>query len=359
MIVFDLGRKGGLPLYSKGILDRINTRETIVIQSIFRECGFLNSTTKVFKVPTYRNKVEFLFSFIPLSYLLIYILYLRLSTNNRTVYFPYGHLWAPILIIFCRILGMTVFYTVHDGVMHVGDKNIIESSIQKISIVFSNKVIVLSDFVKNQIIKHHKVSEDIIHQSSLGTLAQDSSIDYKKKKESLANSFLFFGRISEYKGVELLIDAFCTSDILSKKSLTIAGKSSYHIDYSNIKSKMDNFEVIDEFVSEYRIKQLFESHDVLVLPYIDATQSGVITHAMKSNTLIVVTDVGALSEQLGDDSAFICKPTKSSLAETLEQVISEDVLRREKFSSFVKSNKLAEEKNLKICKDLYDYLSDI
>jgi glycosyltransferase involved in cell wall biosynthesis len=57
---------------------------------------------------------------------------------------------------------------------------------------------------------------------------------------------------------------------------------------------------INRFIEESEIKSLFEQADVLICPYRDATQSGVLMTAAAFKTPVIVSNVGALSEYIKD-----------------------------------------------------------
>ena len=114
-------------------------------------------------------------------------------------------------------------------------------------------------------------------------------------------NFLYFGRIDGYKGLHILADAFA---LLSKKykdiTLTIAGGGDF-TDYEEAYKKIERVEVINKYIVEDEIAELFtRPNTVLVLPYLDATQSGVIGTGFNYLTPIIASDTGGIKEQLFD-----------------------------------------------------------
>ena len=78
-----------------------------------------------------------------------------------------------------------------------------------------------------------------------------------------SSRILFFGRNLTYKNIELVY-------LLSKETkyqFTIASSGCNFTDTSNCK-------VINAYISEIEVDNLFRSHDVLILPYIEVSQSG-------------------------------------------------------------------------------------
>lgn len=112
---------------------------------------------------------------------------------------------------------------------------------------------------------------------------------------------LFFGIIRKYKGLELLLKAMSEEKIKKLNiKLLVAGefyedKSQYLelIDKLNIK---DNIIFIDKYIPNDEVKYYFCAADLVVQPYLSATQSGVTQIAYNFEKPVLVTNVGSLAE---------------------------------------------------------------
>lgn len=121
---------------------------------------------------------------------------------------------------------------------------------------------------------------------------------------------LFFGYIKQYKGLELLISSL--PDVVNKIEnvhLLIVGEvygdaKKYHdaIDEIGMKKRVT---FIDRFVKDEEIELFFKAADVLALPYLQATQSGVLQIAYDMELGAVATPVGSLAELVLDDKTGI------------------------------------------------------
>lgn len=318
MLVFSLGRNGGMMDYAKSILSRVDLDDILVVfESEFSKNKFESEKSKF--VPTYRDKFEFLLSiFTRLPFLLFQVLKFR----RNKLYFPYFHPWSLPIIIVGRLTGSRIYFTVHDSIMHKGDYNFLEDFLLRKSIELSTDLIFLTNHVYEVTERHFNIRGKSIFLSKLGYLETEHDSKYTLKREFNGNSFLFLGRVSEYKGVEVLLECFSNSEILQEKRLTVAGKSNYVVPYESYDLK--RLSVLDYFLPEEEIVELVNSHDVLVLPYIEATQSGVLGYALKSNTQVVLTNVGGLCEQIPPNCGVFCEPNAGSLKATLESVVRGD-----------------------------------
>lgn len=112
------------------------------------------------------------------------------------------------------------------------------------------------------------------------------------------NYILFFGTVQEYKGVQLLIDAFNKSEIKEKVKLVIAGKG---LNCNNI---TDNIIRINRFIDDNEIKPLFENAKFIIYPYLSATMSGVLSLAYFFNKSVIVSDIPFFKEYNNDLTVF-------------------------------------------------------
>ena len=149
---------------------------------------------------------------------------------------------------------------------------------------------------------------------------------------------LFFGRLRPYKGLEYLLSAF---ELLSKAEpsyrLVIAGESKkgseayYESIQNRIASHPNRDRIISrvEFIPDQDAEVYLKAADVMVLPYIDIFQSGILFLSYSFGLPVVAADVGAFREEIIDGkTGFICRPCDSmDLAKALETYFTSDLFR--------------------------------
>lgn len=100
---------------------------------------------------------------------------------------------------------------------------------------------------------------------------------------------LFFGRIEEYKGISLLYKTFTeTSDLYEHFYLVIAGKGTLPF---NRASNEKNVIIMNRYIKDTEIANMYQNAACVVYPYISATQSGVLSLAYYFETPILASDV--------------------------------------------------------------------
>ena len=101
------------------------------------------------------------------------------------------------------------------------------------------------------------------------------------------------------QGDWVLLDAFgqITRESEHDVVLTIAGSGDLQ-PYESELSKIAGLDVRNKWLSDSEFGQLIHSHDVLILPYLEASQSGVIAAAHGAGKPVVAFSVGGISEQI-------------------------------------------------------------
>lgn len=115
-------------------------------------------------------------------------------------------------------------------------------------------------------------------------------------------NLLFFGLIRDYKGLDILLNAFGKLD--SGYQLIVAGEPYGSFEkYRNIIDRSpakDRIRLFTRYIKDSEVKVFFSASDLAVLPYRSATQSGISAIAYHFEVPMVVTDVGGLRQSIGD-----------------------------------------------------------
>lgn len=141
---------------------------------------------------------------------------------------------------------------------------------------------------------------------------------------------LFFGLIRDYKGLDILLDAWkeVQRDDLQ---LLVAGEfyTSREKYIPAIESLGDRVVLHDSFVYEDEVKYWFSVADAVVLPYKTATQSGVTQVAYNFRVPMIVTNVGGLAEIVPDGKVgFVVRPEAKAVVEAIERLYEDNNLMR-------------------------------
>jgi glycosyltransferase involved in cell wall biosynthesis len=147
---------------------------------------------------------------------------------------------------------------------------------------------------------------------------------------SSKNYVLLFGRIKPYKGIDVLINA---AKIVRGKIdddnfvVLIAGKGDQSY-FENLLTKEEYryIHIYNKFIPNYQISDLFSKARFVVLPYADASQSGVIPLAYTFSKPVIVSHVGSLAEYVEHGkTGFIFEAGNSSqLADYIIELLKDE-----------------------------------
>ncbi|MFV0237929.1 MAG: glycosyltransferase [Flavobacteriales bacterium] len=233
----------------------------------------------------------------------------KIIKTYNTLYLPYSHFWDLPFIWLFKILNKKIILTVHDGILHTGEKNFITQTLNNFRIYGATELIFLSDHVMKNVFNHLKIQKK--YSVIPHPILDNSYVKFDRINNDTTNKLLFLGRIDRYKGLEMLMRSVINNKTIDK--LIIAGKSNYNIDYL----VDDRIQVVDKYLDEKEIGDLLSWADVLVLPYTEATQSGVITLGIYAEKIMICTEVGGFSEQLEKDESYWCQPNENSLSKII------------------------------------------
>ena len=112
---------------------------------------------------------------------------------------------------------------------------------------------------------------------------------------------LFFGFVREYKGLKYLLDALPeVKKRIPDISLWVVGDfgddKDVYLEQIEKNRIGDNIRLVEGYVPDQEVEKYFAAADLVVLPYVSATQSGIVQIAYGFDKPEVVTDVSGLPD---------------------------------------------------------------
>jgi len=141
---------------------------------------------------------------------------------------------------------------------------------------------------------------------------------------------LFFGNVRPYKGLDVFLRALALVRGEMKVEATVAGE--FYVDASPYRTMVRQLGLEqairwqDHYIPNEEVPGLFEAADLVVLPYIEATQSGVVPLAYRFGVPVIASNVGGLSEVVHDGrTGYLVPPGQpQALAERIVQYFREN-----------------------------------
>lgn len=326
------GGHGNLGMYDYELLSRINDKEIYF---------FGNKTYNYIPLPKIHCRFWFKYNQYksPIIKGLCYILtLLRILIAGIIIRPKVIHVqWIRIPFVdyifyrfFKYILNSKLIYTVHNILPHSAGKN--DYNNYKRMYELSDCLIVHTETAQNELVRDFKIDRQKTYVAPHGPLkyfndqqSVERTVNFILKTYNLVGKKIFsmLGFQSDYKGTDLLIEAWRDSDFLTSQKdvvLIIAGSKAENF----IKNgQVRNIIVIDGFISDIMFDSLLRISDIVLLPYRQIEQSGVLLTLISQSKPYCATNVGELTIPIKLENIGWIIPDISSkgIKDTLEAII--------------------------------------
>lgn len=195
-------------------------------------------------------------------------------------------------------------YSVHDPSPHpTNEKLDLQRSLwEKWKQILRNAFLRKADYIatfsqasRRRYADMHPEFEEKLRVVNLGAHIPDVKPEKPAELALCEQYYLFFGRIDKYKGIENLAKAY---DRLEDKSpkLVIAGGGKLTTTGEQLIAENSCIILLNRFISDSEMVYLFEHTIAVVLPYIEASQSGVIPIAYKFGKPVITSNLDGLTQ---------------------------------------------------------------
>jgi starch synthase len=250
--------------------------------------------------------------------------------NPDVIHLQLGHMWFNLLGL-PLLRDFPLVLTVHDPTIHLGDGHSAKTPqwVYDRACYQARERIVHAPQVKEVLVNRLGIPADTVHVTPYVMVGDvDLTVKPDVQEEPV---ILFFGRIWPYKGLEYLIRAQpqITSKVPHAK-IVIAGAGEDFRRYREMMVDPDKFEVYNEYVSDEKRTELYHRASVVVLPYVEASQSHIISLAYRFGKPVVATRVGGLPEMVDDGkTGFLVEPRDvDGLAEAIVCLMQDEDMRK-------------------------------
>lgn len=244
------------------------------------------------------------------------------------IHYQNGHLFFNLALPWLKKYPMVI--TIHDPRQHLGDKESLKTPQWLMDFGFrhADQVIVhgndLVGVVQNEI-GFRREQIHVIPHIAIGERAE------RPADLETVPRLLFFGRIWEYKGLEYLIRAQpLVSARFPQAKFVIGGTGEDFDRYRRMMVNPECFEVHNDWISDEQRSQMFAEASVVVLPYVEASQSGVIPLAYTHGKPVIATTVGGLPDMVEHGETGLLVPPRDveSLADAMIHLLGDRLERQ-------------------------------
>lgn len=224
------------------------------------------------------------------------------------------------------LLSKKVVISLHDPVPHPGEHDWKEDMLVFLYYRMAKAFVFYSRHAGNEFRKHYKNIRVPVHVISLQPYSFTRYFMPAVKPE--ADCILFFGRLSYYKGIDILMGAIPA--VLEKypaEKFVVAGKPSfgYEVDTSGLKEKAGQVELITRYLSTEELVGLISRAKFIVCPYREATQSGVLMTSYALGKTVLASTVGSFPQYVQHGTnGLLADPEPSALAAGIMSMLDQD-----------------------------------
>jgi D-inositol-3-phosphate glycosyltransferase len=266
-----------------------------------------------------------------------------------------------LLTLFFRLLGRKIALTVHN--VNAARRDSKDTFVNRLTLRFqyqlAHHIFVHTQRMKSELIQEFGVDETRVTVIPFGinNAVPNTSLTPTEARQRLGltankKTILFFGRITPYKGLEYLIEAyqrFLTSN--DSYRLIIGGRpendcQSYWGEIQEqIREDVQSGRILlrAEHIPDAETEIYFKAADVLILPYRQIYQSGVLFLGYSFGLPVLAADVGSLKDEIVEgETGFVFRPQDpSDLAKAIERYFESELFsgssnRRQKVSAYAK-----------------------
>jgi len=214
-------------------------------------------------------------------------------------------------LIFLKLLGIKIVWTVHNIVSHEKKFSSIELFFNKILAKLCDKLIVHCPPAKEEVMKVYSIGNSSIAVIPHGNYNYENKISKEQARKMLqldSNDFVFlyFGQIRPYKGVYELIDAFKMLGNVKAQLLMVGNPYDKDI-VIKIKNRSENksIKTILKFVPNEEVQIYMNAADIVVIPYREILTSGALILAISFGKPIIAPKMGCVSDILNKKGGFL------------------------------------------------------
>ncbi len=221
-----------------------------------------------------------------------------------------------------RRLGVPFLVVVHDADRHPGDGSPAQTLLQRRLIARSDGLVALTRHVADRLGQQGAVTGRALLMASLPPFVFGPP-PLPPLSHGGRLRLLCFGRLLPYKGLDLLADALRDPGLEQRLAVRVVGQGPWTSELSRL-AATPGVQVENRWVPEEEIAALIAWADAVILPYREASQSGVAAAAIAARRWVVATRVGGLAEQFrGQAGAILCAPDPRALRGAIETLLAD------------------------------------
>ncbi len=228
--------------------------------------------------------------------------------------------FAPAFFTICLIVRMMrrtrILFLCHNVVPH--ETSPLDRFLSRIAFSIADSFLVQSGEDRDNLLRIKKRPRVALNPHPIYDFFEKAGLTRDEARQKIGAGeerlILFFGYIRPYKGLKFLLEAMPEIHDKTGASLLVVGEfyepSDPYIEMVRRSGVVEAVRFVDRYVGNEEVEAFFTASDVVVLPYVSATQSGIVQIAIFFDRPVIVTGVGGLPEVVTQGrTGFVVPPS--------------------------------------------------
>jgi len=239
------------------------------------------------------------------------------------IHFNSGHLLLPFMVG-SLARRFPVVASLHDVTPHPGERRALHGWKTDALLAVSRRVMVHGNALREQALRQWNLPPERIEVCSL-EMSFPRTTKFLEPSAG-APELLLFGRILTYKGYAVFAQALSrVAARVPEVRVTAAGRGNLSCIQPLLAAHGRRIRLMHRFVGDDELANIFRTASVVVLPYIEASQSGVALLAASFGRPVVATRTGAIPAIVEDEvTGRLVEPgSPEALATAIEELLTD------------------------------------
>ncbi len=231
--------------------------------------------------------------------------------------------WHPFFALsmaaLCAVVRMRcrakIVFICHNVLPH--ERSLVDATLARVAFAAADAFVVQSNEDRGKLSRIKRRSPVIVHPHPSYDFFASGGFTRESARSAIGEGagplVLFFGYVRGYKGLRYLLEAMpALRERVPARLLVVGEFYDSRSPYDELVSRLglgDAVRFVDRYVGNEEVEAYFAASDLVVLPYVSATQSGIAQIAIAFDRPAVVTDVGGLPEAIAHErTGFVVPP---------------------------------------------------
>jgi glycosyltransferase involved in cell wall biosynthesis len=243
----------------------------------------------------------------------------------------FEHVWTRSVLLFFTTPGVPKMLSIHDALIHEGELVRRDYQVRRAAIARTRRLLFYSRYSQHAFAHLGYARPSSVVPLGVKEIFREwPGPDLSEREHTL----LFFGRLAHYKGLQVLYAALpAIAARVPRLRVVVAGApvEGYQPPPPPPLPAGVVLETCFHKVEMPRVRQLFQQASVVVAPYLDASQSGVVQTAFSFRKPVIASAIGGLPEAVRDGMTGLLVPPgdAAALADAAASLLLNHQLRRQ------------------------------